>query len=402
MMEELEIMKFPQLFAFTLFAAMVACDSTEPNASPEAVGTIPPQEMYILERFSILDMAGYFSDPDGDTLAYEVEASNPDMVAVSISGNMIVGIATRLRGESTVTVTASDPDGAQAEQQFKVSVLNRGPEPVGTIPQRSLRPNHPDTLDVMPYFSDPDEDTLSYQARSTDEDLVTVSVSGSEIIMESHATRGWATVIVTASDPSGDEATQRVLTSVYAGPFMENFDSAGSLDAWTMKWLSGSVSEGHLVLADQEEPPDDSFSHASRPAHVDGNWEAKARMYTETGEFASFLVFVDHDDLKAWLFEIDYGLEEWYFYALRESGTEHLLSGSVLVNYDGPTTVEIHLADSVLSLVLKNIPIYRSSLGSLTPGSMTRVGLGFIANADDDTALFDWVHVTQSSARRRE
>ena len=199
-------MTFPRHVLHLLLVAIVACDSTEPNTSPEAVGTIPPQEMYILERFAILDMAGYFSDPDGDTLTYEVEASNPDLVAVSISGNMIVGIATRLRGESTVTVTASDPDGAEAEQQFKVSVLNRGPETVGTIPQRSLRPNRPDTLDVMPYFSDPDEDTLSYRARSTDEDLVTVSVSGSEIIMESHATRGWATVIVTASDPSGDEA----------------------------------------------------------------------------------------------------------------------------------------------------------------------------------------------------
>lgn len=393
-------MKHPVVCVPILLAAMVACDSPDPNASPEAVGTMPPQEMYILERFTVPDIPGYFSDPDGDTLAYEAAVSNEDLVAVSVSGNTIIGVATRLRGEGTVTVTASDPDGAQAEQQFKVTVLNRAPEPVGTIPQLSLLPNRPDTLDVTPYFRDPDLDTLSYRAESSDEDLVVVSVSGSEVIMESRATRGRTTVTVTASDPAGEEATQRVLVSVYAGPFREDFDSAGSIDAWDMKWLVGSVSDGNLILTDQREPPDDSLPYAGRPTYVAGNWEAETRLFTESGWATHFLVFVDHDDLKAWSFFIDYDFEEWYFSALDGDGWELLLTGSALVSYDEPTNVKIRLVDGVVSCVLKNIPIFMRDLGSMAPDGITGVGLGFHGQDDENTAMFDWVYVAELPADR--
>lgn len=395
-------MKYPQLVSPLLFTAVAACNSTEPNASPEAVGTIPAQETYILERFTIPNIDRYFSDPDGDTLTYDAEVSNEDLVAVSVSDNTIIGVATRLRAEGTVTVTASDPDGEQAEQQFKVTVLNRGPEPVGTIPSRSLLPYRSDTLDVMPYFTDPDGDTLSYRAESSDEDVVTVSVSGSEVIMEVRVTRGQAAVTVTASDPPGDEATQTVTISVDAAPFREDFDSAGSLDAWTMNWLSGSVSDGHLILTNQEEPPDDSLPYAGRPAYVDDDWEAEARMHTESGWGIRFIVFVDHDDLWAWSFYIGYDDEVWALEAYREDGVDLLLTGSGLANYDKPNNVKIRKEGSFLLLRLNNFLIFRRELGPMTPDRMTGVGLGFYGNDDDDSAMFDWVYVNEVSTSRRK
>ena len=66
-------------------------------------------------------MLAYFTDPDGDTLAYAASSSDTAVVRVALSGTSLTFEA-RAVGEAAVTVTASDPDSLEARAVFTVEV----------------------------------------------------------------------------------------------------------------------------------------------------------------------------------------------------------------------------------------------------------------------------------------
>ena len=95
-----------------------------------------------------------------------------------------------------------------------VSQPNRAPVAVGTIPDWVSVPDGWEWLDVSSYFSDPDDDTLSYSAVSSDTAVaISDSVLGSRVFIRA-LELGTATVTVTARDPGGLEATQAISVTV--------------------------------------------------------------------------------------------------------------------------------------------------------------------------------------------
>ena len=186
------------------------------SGAPEPVGTIPSIGVAAGESESV-DVSSYFRDPDGDALTYSATSSRPGVATASLSGTSlaVTGVAA---GSATVTVTAADPDGLTATQRVNVTVRtgNRAPEPVGTIPAQTLAPDGQTSLDVSPYFRDPDGDGLTYSASSTRPSIATASMSGANLTVTGVAD-GTATVTVTAADPAGLTATQRVTVTVRAG-----------------------------------------------------------------------------------------------------------------------------------------------------------------------------------------
>ena len=184
---------------------------TVPNRAPEAVGSIDDTETYVGESFQV-DLAGYFSDPDGDALAYAANSSNSSIATVSVTGATL-----RVTGAGqsavVVTVTASDPSGLSATQTFSVTVPNRSPEAVGQIDDAEIFVGKSIEVSLSGHFSDPDGDALSYSATSSNVGAATISVSG-ETIRIVAVGQGTATVTVTASDPSGLSATQTFSVTV--------------------------------------------------------------------------------------------------------------------------------------------------------------------------------------------
>ena len=95
----------------------VGCGDPQP---PVAVGDIPELTVYVDSTESV-DIAGYFSDPDGDVLTYAAITSGNGVATASVSES-VVTVSGVSEGTDTVKVTATDPDGLSAMQVSSVIV----------------------------------------------------------------------------------------------------------------------------------------------------------------------------------------------------------------------------------------------------------------------------------------
>ena len=187
-----------------------------PNRAPVASDSIPAQDLRPGET-ATLDVASYFSDPDGDALGYSATTSNPGVVSAGLSGSTLA-LTGEADGSAMVEVTAADPDGLSATQTVAVTVRtpNRAPVAPDSIPAQSLRPGETAKLDLASYFSDPDGDELTYVATTSNPAVVSVGLSGHTLTLTAEAD-GTVTVTVRATDPGGLSARQAIEVSVRRG-----------------------------------------------------------------------------------------------------------------------------------------------------------------------------------------
>ena len=199
----------------TLWTTACGDGATEPlptpNRAPSPSGSIPALTVRVGETATV-DVASYFTDPDGDALTYTATSSSPQTAAVSVSGSG-VSVTANARGVLTVTVTARDPGGLSAQATFAVTVPNRAPVAVDTVPAQTVFVGDTAQVDMAAYFEDPDGDALTYSAASSDPAAVSTSVAGSVVSMSGIST-GTALVTVTATDPDGLSAQQGLEVAV--------------------------------------------------------------------------------------------------------------------------------------------------------------------------------------------
>ena len=178
-----------------------------------AADTIPPQTLHKRETLR-LDLTLHFLDPDADTLRYEIESTDPLVVTATVTNDTLF-VRAGVKGQAFVTVTATDPGNLSARQTFTVTVLNRAPTITDSIPPQTIFRGPPHTLDLDAHFGDPDGDTLSYVATSSNRRFVRVEVSGSSLTLRAPR-KGAAEVTVTATDPDSHSGTQSTIVTVVA------------------------------------------------------------------------------------------------------------------------------------------------------------------------------------------
>ena len=73
-----------------------AIPDPEPNRAPVSVGSIPAVTVEV-DGARRVDVAAYFSDPDGDALSYAAASSDPSLARVSVAGTAVsvAGVANR-------------------------------------------------------------------------------------------------------------------------------------------------------------------------------------------------------------------------------------------------------------------------------------------------------------------
>ena len=93
-----------------------------PNRGPLVSAPILGRTLKLNENEkATVDLALYFTDPDGDPLTFEATSSNTRVVTAGVSNGTLTLLAQDL-GTANVSVTASDPGGLTATQTFSVTV----------------------------------------------------------------------------------------------------------------------------------------------------------------------------------------------------------------------------------------------------------------------------------------
>ncbi len=197
------------------------------NRAPQTVSYIDVGTLYVGGSSATVNASSYFSDPDGDTLTYSVNSPSSSIATVSISGSTVTVAPVAVGTTGKIIVTARDPGGLTATQDFTATVqnppppppANRAPTTVGSISDVTLQVGGSSaTRSVSGKFSDPDGDTLTYSVNSPSSSIATVSISGSTVTVAPVAVGTTGKIIVTATDPDGETATQDFTATVEAAP----------------------------------------------------------------------------------------------------------------------------------------------------------------------------------------
>ena len=181
-----------------MVTALWACG--ESNEAPRVIGAIADQDLFVGVSV-LIGLDSIFEDPEGDRLLYAATSSAAEMTELTGAALRVTGTD---KGTATVTVSATDPEGASAETSFNVTVANRPPEAVGSIADQEMHRNESVSIDLDSIFDDPDGDALEYEATATT-GLAMTEVAGS-VLTVSVVELGTDQVAVSASDPEGEMA----------------------------------------------------------------------------------------------------------------------------------------------------------------------------------------------------
>ena len=151
-------------------------------------------------------------DPDGDTMTYNpvVLPANGTLILNS-DGTFNYNPDAGFNGTDLFVYEATDADGATASASVTISIGAVNDPPVVVAPIADPTSLDSDTInfDVSTSFNDPDGDTLTYSAIGLPPGLTIDAVTGtiSGTIASSASQGGPYTVVVTATDPNGLNAT---------------------------------------------------------------------------------------------------------------------------------------------------------------------------------------------------
>ncbi len=204
--------------------AFVVTVTSDANSAPTVANQIADLTARRLGVYRVpLEASGaaVFADADGDTLTYSITNSDASKATVVLDGAVVVvtGVAA---GNTTVTVTASDPHGGSVSDAFVVTVTstsNDAPVVVNPIANLSARLAgvyvvHLEASGAEVFF-DSDGDDLSYAVGNSDATKATVTLdSTANTLTITSAATGATTVTVTASDPHGGAVSNLFVVTV--------------------------------------------------------------------------------------------------------------------------------------------------------------------------------------------
>jgi hypothetical protein len=174
--------------------------NAEPDA-PAVTSVIPTQSLAVGGIPFSIDLETIFSDPDGDPLTFSSESSDAG-IAEAVTNDNILVVTVRDQGTAIITVRATDPGGLTATTTFSVTGGgNRCPVRQGMIDAQILDVGASPFVvdDLNTFFSDPDGNPLRFSAISTNEQIVTAAIMGSQLTVTKVGI-GLAAITVIARD----------------------------------------------------------------------------------------------------------------------------------------------------------------------------------------------------------
>ncbi|MBT7099805.1 tandem-95 repeat protein, partial [Candidatus Poribacteria bacterium] len=219
---------------YTPEAGYVGADLFTFTASDGKATSLPSPVRITVGNASPVVKGGTVATNEDTEVAFTIDATDPDGDDITLAltgapehGSLrVTGLAVRYKpdgdysGSDSFAVTASDGETTSAPATFTITVVEVD-DPATLNPSRSLsnlrvaEGDDPRTVAVdtpTPLFLDPDSD-VALGATSSDSDVVTVAVTGSQLTLEFGAA-GIAIVSVTAA---GSDEAATMLVEVQAG-----------------------------------------------------------------------------------------------------------------------------------------------------------------------------------------
>lgn len=195
-------------------ATIQVTEDRPPECRRGAIGDVGPLNPGESSRSISLSDSSPCSDPEGQRLSYDAESDDTDIATVRISGGSLTVTAARDGdGTTTITVTAADPGRQTDTTRFRVTVEGNSPPIVSSIPSVTLDAGDDETVNLWSYFSDPDNDDLTYTVRSSNTSVATIS-ERREVLTIRAGTAGTATITVTADDGNGGTVSGTISVTV--------------------------------------------------------------------------------------------------------------------------------------------------------------------------------------------
>ena len=170
-----------------------------------------------------IDLANVFNDLDDDnaSILKTADSNNTALMAVTVSGNTLtLDYQASQAGVATITVTATS-NGQAVDETFTVTVTEANTPPVVANPIDDVTAAEDDAdlvIALSNVFNDVDDDnaSISKTAVSNNSSVVSVTVSGDELILRYGSdANGTATIMVTGT--SNGQTVNEIITVVVTG-----------------------------------------------------------------------------------------------------------------------------------------------------------------------------------------
>ena len=225
------------------------------NQPPRATGSIPAQTLTVGGRTASVNVARYFTDPEGDTLTYTASSSRPGIVRASASGSTVT-LTPVAAGTAAVTVTARDPGGLSTTQSITVTVAG----------DRAANALWSTTLTAESFELTGDDGTLRLVGYLWLGDFNQRGALGDpdfEFRGTTHYVRGlfldrdnWSVWLIIDPPPDAQDVLSMTLTldgqalAVSDSPFVEEDDVLGAVVVWRdrgFRWSDGQRIDVHVT-----------------------------------------------------------------------------------------------------------------------------------------------------------
>nr|WP_236587738.1 S-layer homology domain-containing protein [Tumebacillus amylolyticus] len=186
------------------------------NTAPVLLSAIPDQVVTLGGTNLPFDLAPYFHDEEQSVLHYIVASTGPSTCKVSVDANGVVTFTPLKQGKAKITVAVDDFNSQKVNTSFYVTV-NLPPTSAAISDQTATVGSGPTTVDLNALFSDPDNDTLTYEASVADTSVATSGLASGQLSLNPVAA-GTTTVTVKAKDGRGGELEKTFQLTVNPAP----------------------------------------------------------------------------------------------------------------------------------------------------------------------------------------
>ena len=187
------------------------CNEEKNNLPPRIVNPLENRTLQAGFGMDTMDIQKVFNDPNDDKLFFNAKSSDDEVVSATIFQNSQLIIREGHAGKAKITLTANDAHRTTATDTLEVTIIkivpdNQPPMVVNPLENKTLQAGFgTDTMDIQKVFNDPNDDELTFNAHSSDDSVIAVTILQNNQLVISEVGVGIATITLTADD--GQEGT---------------------------------------------------------------------------------------------------------------------------------------------------------------------------------------------------